>query len=196
MAMKGYSIFPYHQMVLCHLQDTCWVEGHLLDGPFPSAEMLPVYSTNPSERALVSFCVNGLRKAMNQIVLHPTHLSYGWIERKHWIQTSYTPLKNWPCVTSCLLAEEVKPFLSLLQYQMFYRRLDITIHKACIFSTDLQQQLFLLLSAMFVLLPLDQGSLPIPNLSAWQDQLCPKFWAHILQPLPHLQSSRGREIEK
>ena len=47
MAMKGYSTFPkysmlesYHQIVLCHIQDTL-LEG----GSYSSAEMQSVYST-------------------------------------------------------------------------------------------------------------------------------------------------------
>ena len=45
MAMKGYSTFPKapaeqeprHQIVLIHIQDTCW--------PYPSAEVQSAYST-------------------------------------------------------------------------------------------------------------------------------------------------------
>ena len=51
--MKGYSTFPkasgllepHHQIVYCHIQDTCWV------GSYPSAEVLSVYSTAPADWA-------------------------------------------------------------------------------------------------------------------------------------------------
>ena len=53
MAMKGYSAFskapvlmkPDHQIVFCHIQETCWGRSN------PSAEIQPVYSTLPAERA-------------------------------------------------------------------------------------------------------------------------------------------------
>ena len=54
MAMKGYSAFPkapallepHHQIVLCHIQDTCCGGGS-----YPSAEMQLVYSTIPVDWA-------------------------------------------------------------------------------------------------------------------------------------------------
>ena len=55
MAMKGYSTFPkvaalmkpYHQIVLCHIQDTYLGES------YPSAEKQSVYSTAPADWATV-----------------------------------------------------------------------------------------------------------------------------------------------
>ena len=51
MAIKGDSAFPkapvslelHHQIVSCHLKDTCWW------GSYPSAEVQSVYSTAPAD---------------------------------------------------------------------------------------------------------------------------------------------------
>ena len=43
---------PHHQIVLCHIQDTCW------GASYPSAEKQLVYSTVPTYRAMcVCVCV-------------------------------------------------------------------------------------------------------------------------------------------
>ena len=51
MAMKGYSTFPrasglgpLHQIVKCHIKDTCWVVGWEV-WSYPSSEMQSMYST-------------------------------------------------------------------------------------------------------------------------------------------------------
>ena len=58
MAMKWYSTFPksprpepHHQMVYCHIQDSCWVVGCLGDS-YASVEMQSVYSAAPLSYSL------------------------------------------------------------------------------------------------------------------------------------------------
>ena len=56
MSMKEYSAFPkapallepHHQIVLGHIQDTCWRWGS-----YPSAEKQSVYSTAPADWAII-----------------------------------------------------------------------------------------------------------------------------------------------
>ena len=67
MAMKGYFAFPqalvllepHHQIVLCHIQDTCW------RGAYPSAEVQSVYSTAPADWA--NFRTNANEKLRNPL---------------------------------------------------------------------------------------------------------------------------------
>ena len=55
MAMKEYSAFPkapvllepHHQIVYCHVLDTCWKRG----GSYPSAKIQPMYSSATADWA-------------------------------------------------------------------------------------------------------------------------------------------------
>ena len=78
-AMMEYSILPkapglepHHQMVKCHIQDTCWRWGS-----YSSAEMQSVYSTAPVDWALLNRFVLLIVqcKAKNKT----TMLHFNWI---------------------------------------------------------------------------------------------------------------------
>ena len=111
MAMKGYSTF-----LNSTIKWFCVISRTLIGGGYPSAEMQSANSTALAVKSAtqvqilneadsVSLCTNTLGKGMN-----PSVLFQPWVNsrgnqsrrRKTKFKHSFTLLKNWPLVTSCL----------------------------------------------------------------------------------------------